>query len=405
MAWRERLLDASFRGAPFKVDGHEHEFGRRVEVHEYPQRDKPWAEDLGLASRRFRIDAYVIGPDYDRARDALAAALDAEGPGELVHPWLGRKFVACVRAALHEDTREAGQALFTLEFVEDAGNLAPSTTAATQAVARTAAASGSTQATADFAADFSVASMPAFVVDEAGALNTLLADQVEDLTALLSPAGEALDAFRRQLSSFRSGSLSLVAIPVSLASSALALVRQVRLVALTPAAALQALRPLLGFGSTLAVALGATPARDRQRANQAAYLAMIRRAAAAEAVLAIADMTFDSYDAAAAIRDDIAGAIDDLAIVAGDAGEDAAWRALVDLNQALVADVTARGGSLARLFSYRPPETVPALVLAHALYGDAAREADLVARNRIAHPGFVAGGRDLEVLSPDRSAG
>lgn len=404
MAWRDRLLDASFRGVPFKVDGHDHAFGRRVEVHEYPQRDKPWAEDLGSATRRFRIEAYVIGPDYDQARDALRAALNAPGPAELVHPWLGRQVVACVSASLHEDSREGGQASFTLEFVEDAGAVAPSVTPATRAVARSKADSAAGAAAGGFAGGFSVAGMPAFVLDEAQALNGLLADQADSLANLLAPTGAALDGFRRQLAGFRSGALGLASAPASLAASALALVRQVRLVALTPAAALQALRPLLMFGSTLAAVLGATPARDRQRLNQAAYVAMVRRGAAAECVTAIAAMTFDSYDAAAAVRDDLAGAIDDLATVAADAGEDAVWQALVDLHQAVVADVTARGGSLSRLFTWRPAGTAPALVLAHALYGDAGRDAELVARNRIAHPGFVTGGRDLEVLTPDRSA-
>lgn len=403
-AWRDRLLDASFRGVAFKVDGHDHDFGRRGEVHEYPQRDKVWVEDLGLASRRFKVDAYVIGANYDQARDALVAAVETIGPAELVHPWLGRRFVSCVRSTLHEDTREAGQALFSLEFVEDSGNVAPTISPATQAAARTAASDAAAQTKADFASGFSVAGVPAFVLTEAGALNDLLAGKVESLTNLLAPIGGTLDAFRRQLASFRSNALGLVSAPAALASAAMGLVQQVRLVATTPAAALQALRPLLAFGSTLQAVLGGTPARGRQRLNQLTYVTMVRRAAAGEAVLAIADMTFDSYDAAAAVRDDIAGAIDVLATEAADAGADDAWRVLVDLNQSLVADVTARGGSLARLFSYRPTMTAPALVIAYSLYGDAGRESDLVARNRIRHPGFVTAGAALEALSPDLRA-
>ncbi|MNQ86556.1 hypothetical protein D3C85_1017540 [compost metagenome] len=38
---------------------------------------------------------------------------------------------------------------------------------------------------------------------------------------------------------------------------------------------------------------------------------------------------------------------------------------------------------------YAPAETVSALVLAHALYGDALRSGEIVARNRVHHPGFV----------------
>ncbi|MDP2375306.1 DNA circularization protein [Reyranella sp.] len=400
MGWRDRLQPASFRGVAFKVDGHDHDFGRRVAVHEYPGRDKAWAEDLGKAPGRYRLDAYVLGPDYDQARDALIAACNAEGPAELVVPWLGARWVSCTRSAVREDSRTGGQASFTLEFVEDGGNVAPSVTAATQSVARDLAAATTAQAADDFAADFTVAGQPGFVLDQALTLNADLADQVEALTNRLAPIGQPLDALRRQLATFRSSSLALAGVPADLAGRALALVRQVRLVATTPAAALQALRPLLAFGSTLATAAGVTPARVRQQANQTAFLAMVRAGAAAETVAAVAGLTFDSYDAAAATRDDLAEVIDGLALAAADAGADAAWAQLVSLRQGLVADVTARGGSLARLYAYTPPAVAPALVIAHRLYGDAARDAELVARNAIAHPGFVPAVRALEVLGP-----
>ncbi|MCV1299487.1 DNA circularization N-terminal domain-containing protein, partial [Escherichia coli] len=39
--WREKLLEASFRGVPFKVEEESAGTGRRVETHEYPNRDKP----------------------------------------------------------------------------------------------------------------------------------------------------------------------------------------------------------------------------------------------------------------------------------------------------------------------------------------------------------------------------
>jgi prophage DNA circulation protein len=79
--------------------------------------------------------------------------------------------------------------------------------------------------------------------------------------------------------------------------------------------------------------------------------------------------------------------------------DDAVYGALADLRGAVVRDIAARGADLARVVRYTPPETLPALVLAHRLYGDAARDGELVARNGIAHPGFVPGGLELEVLT------
>jgi prophage DNA circulation protein len=71
MTWRTRMQPASFRGAGFLVEGHDGEVGRRLAVHEYPERDLPYAEDLGRKARVFKITGLVIGPDYMAQRDAL----------------------------------------------------------------------------------------------------------------------------------------------------------------------------------------------------------------------------------------------------------------------------------------------------------------------------------------------
>jgi prophage DNA circulation protein len=78
---------------------------------------------------------------------------------------------------------------------------------------------------------------------------------------------------------------------------------------------------------------------------------------------------------------------------------DTAFPALNQLRADLVRAVPGEDSGLARLVSYAPAFTVPSLVLAFQLYGDVTREADIVARNSIRHPGFVIGGRALEVLS------
>ncbi|MEN4843378.1 DNA circularization N-terminal domain-containing protein, partial [Pantoea agglomerans] len=79
MSWNDNLQDASLRGIAFKVDSDEATFGRRVQVHEYPNRDKPWAEDLGRATRRFSVQAYLIGDDFFEQRNRLIEAIEKPG--------------------------------------------------------------------------------------------------------------------------------------------------------------------------------------------------------------------------------------------------------------------------------------------------------------------------------------
>ncbi len=97
MAWKDRLVEASFRGVPFKVEDEGAPVGRRVETHEYPNRDKPYTEDLGKITFRPSITAYVVGDDCFDQRDRLIDALNKPGPGTLVHPTYGELKV-CVDA-------------------------------------------------------------------------------------------------------------------------------------------------------------------------------------------------------------------------------------------------------------------------------------------------------------------
>ncbi|EAB2906670.1 phage major capsid protein [Salmonella enterica] len=76
-------------GMLVSVEDDESTFGRRVQVHEYPNRDKPWTEDLGRATRRLTINAYLVGDDYADRRDRLISAIETAGPGTLVHPQYG----------------------------------------------------------------------------------------------------------------------------------------------------------------------------------------------------------------------------------------------------------------------------------------------------------------------------
>lgn len=404
MGWRDRQRQASFRGVAFEVDGHDHGFGRRVDVHEYVSRAGPWAEDLGRETRRFSLDAYVLGEDYDQARDALIAALEAAGPGTLIHPWLGTRTVVCLNASVREDILRGGEAGFRLEFIETGPNTAPDRGVDTRAVAQEAAAAVRDHAVTGFAEGFSIAGAPGFLLDAASDLVGQATGALETMAGQLAGKGAGLAGLMRQAQALRTQVLSLADRPAQLANGLLSGLRSVMKLAGTPRAALAALAPLLQFGSTLKAILGVTPARSRESVNQTRMTLMVRQLAAAEAVDQIVALDFVAYDEAVEIRDTLAEQIEAIADAAAEAGDDDGWRALETLRQAMVRDVTARGGSLERVFVHRTVSPLPLLVIAHQLYGDAPadladREADLWVRNGIRHPGFVVPGLALEALT------
>jgi len=135
--WRKRLRQASFKGAAFHVEQQGRASGRRTVLHEYPKRDLPYSEDMGLSARRYQIIGYVIqrwAPkqgnaahgdmpfNYDEARDRLISALESEGPGRLADPYQNRItpdfYFQCERYTMVESRERGGYAQFDMTFVE-----------------------------------------------------------------------------------------------------------------------------------------------------------------------------------------------------------------------------------------------------------------------------------------------
>lgn len=89
MAWRDTLLDASFRGVRFDVQGADRSGARSIAQNEYPYTAGAELDDLNLKARRFRLKVIVWGDDYEDRLQQLIDALEAPGAGELVHPVYG----------------------------------------------------------------------------------------------------------------------------------------------------------------------------------------------------------------------------------------------------------------------------------------------------------------------------
>lgn len=128
-AWRDRLQPASFRGARFHCETNSRESGRRIVEHEFPKKEKPYAEDMGHMAQQFSVRGYCIvfgydsgmqlyNRDYRIARERLRKALDKEGPGVLQLPTQKWEWVVCTRYRLSEEERLGGFCTFDMTFSE-----------------------------------------------------------------------------------------------------------------------------------------------------------------------------------------------------------------------------------------------------------------------------------------------
>ena len=119
MTWETRVQAASFRGVPFFLESHATEGGRNTDSQEQEViygKVPPATNDLGARRDVYVLEALVIGPDYDLARNALLAELHAGGKGTLVHPYLGFLLVQVEDWTVEESTEEGGLARFSLTF-------------------------------------------------------------------------------------------------------------------------------------------------------------------------------------------------------------------------------------------------------------------------------------------------
>ena len=407
MSWREQYQPGRYRGAVFYTLRSDRQGGRRLALHEYPARDIPWAEDLGRRARRFDLELFVLGDDYMILRDKLLVALEAKGPATLQHPYYGACQASVLQYRVNESTANGGLATFSVTFVETGRATYPTARADTPAIVQARAGEARARAEAAFAESFSIQQQPGFVAEAAADILTRFTSALitikDSFPGIPAQAGDYLN----RLNLLSTEAASLLSKPASLAARVSGLVSGLTGLTTGSPAAIAGLRRLFDFGGAPAGTTGpaplvelpavpnTTPARRQQAKNQAALVDLVQQAALIAAAGESRRVRFASRREALATRDLLAHALDEQMMRA----DDQTYTALQALGQAVVNDINTRQAQLKRIVSYTPAATLPALALAHRLYGDARQEADIVTRNRAPHPGFIQGGQALEVLA------
>jgi len=430
MAWRDDYRPGAFRGVPFHLKSATRTGGRRTVLDEFPLRDTPSTQDMGRKARQFNLVMTVIGTDYMAQRDELIEALEASGPGTLMHPFYGELYVAPLGDySIEESLDQGGLARITQNFVEAGEKPRPDSQPLAGAAVNSAADLVQAESVEEFEGKWAVVGFASSVAGHAiaalGTASGFIGDAFAAALGYATPAIATLNGittgilsggglltqggqFGTLLGRFTSSIASLILSPGNLGIGLLGLVRGLT-GGLSPFGAFKALTSLFDIGSKVKPVRGngyVTPARAQQATNQAAIYTLIERAAGAEAARlatgrpldtagsTLPGLTYNNREEAVDTRDVLVAELDRQQLQASPER----YRALAGLTTALVTDLNRRSASLAPLTRFTPGATMPALVIAHRLYGDASRAGEIVARNRVAHPGFVPGGQALEVL-------
>ena len=428
--WCDRLQDASFRGVPFKVEAESAGTGRRVETHEYPNRDKPYTEDLGKVTFRPSITAYVVGEDCFDQRDRLTEALNKPGPGTLVHPTYGELKV-CVDGEIRVSTSKSEGRIvrFDLKFVE-AGERSYPTSGVATAQTLTSSCSALDDCISDSFGDFDIDGVADFVqnavISNAGTMLGYVSDAMKvvdsavsdaarllqgDISVLLPPPSSGKNFVEQVQKMWRTGkrlsgdTSDLVTMIKTLSGVSLGddlqprgvwktdskttatVTRQRNLVAavlrttaISEAAYTVTRLPAPGASAT--TQSGQTPTTSGQNTGWPSVTHPALNNAPEES----GTVDLPTWEDLTAIRDTLNAATDkELARTTSDALFLVLLRVKTDLN----ADISTRLEQTSRVIRRTPGEVTPALVLAATWFDNAAREKDIIRRNAIAHPGFV----------------
>lgn len=440
--WAANLQPASFRGEKFLVRNSKIIGARRTAVHQYPERDTIWVEDLGLGQQKFSFVGFLVGDDVYAQRDQFRDAALTAGPGDLIHPSFGLVNASLVECCLGETMEEGRVVQLDLTFLQTARSLYP--VAVTVTPLQTAkAASGAFYA---IGSNFATIGGPALALGNpvtlavvaTGALFTGLA------LSLVADAGRAIGAIRgiaalvgggnanfgryagggltvapvvaaidQSLPLAQQTALATVALlavadagvaavadaavgftasaaapaPASLAASASGLTEALRNSVNDPLDAIRILTALAQF--TPGAGAGVAPIGAAVATVTGATGDLCRRSALVSLALATSAWKPISYDNAVTIRRAVCGLLEAEATIAADALEIDTYQSLHGLAGAVANDLDTRAARLPRVRTLTLGANLPASVLAFRLYGDATRAADLIARNDPPCPLFM----------------
>lgn len=421
MSYLDERLPASFRGIPFLVETHTTQVGRKTAIYDLPFESAGVAHlDLGRKPRKYKLKALAleghlgVQVSLRAQRDALVAAFETPGAGLLIHPVYGRKSVVIVgEVTLVESTESGGKIEIECEFQEARDAAAPlplpEPKAAMVKKAQQLRAAAGTALQAGF-----LVHVPDFVAaSNIRTLDSALTD-LQRLNGLVGAALAVPTHVGNQIEAIANSAAALFHAPQAVYNSIDTAIAQMHQSVLTVLVALGGSRGGLVTPDSLVVAsasigalsvepTGTTPDRIAERENHARLLIALRASALGNAAETVANLTFTSANDARNMLLTLTDALDTLADnqIAGVEPDQPIFEALRDLIAATVARLSTVAGTLAELTTHTPVATVPAIVVAFNLYGDATRVDEVLARNpQVVHPMFALGRDPLEVLAP-----
>jgi len=396
MNWKDNLRPASFRGVPFFINNSQFTTGRRIQLHEFPDRDNPFPEDLGKISGTFQVDGHILGDDYFETKAALVEACEKEGPGELIHPYYGTLQVQVGPASFDEDTLDGRIAKVTFLFYQAGDNRFPKNIDDKDVLLDNSADDALAAAKGDFDENFSILGSAGFVVDTARSGVENAADAFGKATEGIVQTADQIADLAFSIRKLKADVNDLLQSPAKLSARLLDSLSLMEEALGTPEGKLRAHSTLFTFVGNAGVNFTqTTPSRTKQSNNEDIINNFIRRSAIVKGTVQASDVEYESIQAANGQREELVDLIEDQSVNATD---DDVFQTMSDLNAQLVEVLPDVDSELPNVKTVKLKTTTHSLFLAHDLFENPNAEQDIIDRNDVRHPGFIIGETELEVV-------
>lgn len=401
MGWKDNLRPGSFRNISFFIDTSSRTMGRRAVVHEFPNRETPFVEDLGRIANTFEVEGHVLGDDYFKAKKSLETAFNKDGAGELIHPYWGAQQVQVGAVTITESNLEGAIAKFTAIFYEKGDNRFPKGINDKGAILSDSVTSSLDTLEEDFQDKFSIAGLPEDAI--ASARNT-----VGTFSAKMNKVVKAGGAFADGVASVAFATRNLVAEVDDLLQAPDQLSARLRdsfdlLQGAFDKAEDQAsaMGEFFSFGSddetSQPEVVGNTPIRDKERVNLDSLNDFIKGDAANKAAESAVTADYVSFQDAENQRDEIVAVLEEL-IEKDDGVGNQVYQDLADVKAQIVNALPDVDADLPNIKEVTLDRDQNSLTLAYDFFENPDNEQDIIDRNDIRNPGNISKGTTLEVL-------
>ncbi len=404
-----KYRQASFRGVEFKVTDRSWSSGRRNHLHEYPDKDTPYAEDLGKKAGNYPVTAFVIGDDYQNKRDALCKACVEKGPGTLVHPDYGTVTVLCDSITVRESAGTQRMATIELVFIESGEQSVPETAIDLSGSVTSSATEMAAAAQDSFISEFSLS-------EGVAELTSLVGNIADVSTSAIDAIGSGLE-YAQDLSGDLTGAMNKL---VDAATSASELKNSAERFLNTPAELASRLDTVFSVVSSMAgnkpesfatvrnltsqsnASANASVANEDARAEKLAMQhieQLTKQIVAAKEAEIITKIEFNNAEEATSVLESFVADTEEIELFSDIEPDNRLMQSLRTTREYVVEYIREIILELPRVRTIRIPEKIPSLALAYDLYEDLDRADEIVTRNKIPYPAFVPSGKDLKVLS------